>query len=173
MTNTATKNSKAKKKRLLLQFVEYMISGGAWFWVGYASFAFMDLVLGISFWPAKLSSYFIGASVNFLLQRFWVFRVKKNTKKQLGDAAKRYYSLMGVNFVLDQAIVGGLREIGVSPYIGQFISSGFFTVWNWLWYSMWVFRKQKKDIVYKKQHAPVLHRNKKLRNPATRIQKNA
>jgi putative flippase GtrA len=170
MAKTVKKNTKSKNRKLLFQLTEYMISGGAWFWVGYASFAFMDLVLGVSFWPAKLSSYFIGASVNFLLQRYWVFKVKKTSKKQLGDAAKRYYSLMVVNFVLDQLIVGGLRAIGISPYIGQFISSGFFTVWNWLWYSMWVFKKQKKEIVYKKQHAPVLHRDKNLRNPATRIQ---
>lgn len=70
------------------------------------------------------------------------FTQVKQTSKQLGDAAKRYYSLMIVNFVADQAIVGGLREVGVSPYIGQFVSSGFFTVWNWLWYSLWVFKRQ-------------------------------
>jgi putative flippase GtrA len=159
MTRVKSKKSQAKTKKFLIQFTEYMISGGAWFWVGYASFGFMDLVLGISFWPAKLSSYFIGASVNFLLQRYWVFKQKKNSKKELGDAAKRYYSLMVVNFVLDQVIVGGLRALGLTPYIGQFVSSGFFTVWNWLWYSLWVFKKQPKP-VYKKQHAPVLKRSK-------------
>ena len=158
-----------KTKKLAIQLTEYMISGGAWFWVGYASFAAMDLVFGVAFWPAKISSYFIGASVNFLLQRFWVFRVRKNTKKQLGDAAKRYYSLMAVNFVLDQAIVGGLRAVGITPYIGQFVASGFFTVWNWLWYSLWVFKKQKKEPTPRLQHAPVLHRNKKLRHPTTRL----
>ena len=158
-----------KTKKFIIQFTEYMISGGAWFWVGYGAFAFMDLVLGIEFWPAKISSYFIGASVNFLLQRFWVFKQKKNSKKELGDAAKRYYSLMAVNFVLDQIIVGGLREVGVSPYIGQFIASGFFTVWNWLWYSRWVFKKQKP--AHRKQHAPVLHRHKKVRHPHHKVKR--
>jgi len=154
-----------KFKKFVIQFTEYMISGGAWFWVGYGTFAFMDLVLGVEFWPAKIFSYVVGASVNFLLQRFWVFKQKKGSKKELGRAAKRYYSLMFVNFLLDQFIVGGLRSIGISPYIGQFISSGFFTVWNWLWYSRWVFKKQKKS-VHKKQHSPVLHRTKKVRHPA-------
>lgn len=150
--------TKQKTRKLIIQFAEYMVSGGAWFWVGYGAFAFMDLVLGVSFWPAKLSSYFIGVSVNFLLQRYWVFDQKKTTKKQLGDSAKRYYSLMVVNFALDQGIVGGLRAIGVTPYIGQFVASGFFTVWNWLWYTMWVFKKQKSP--YKKQHSPVLSKHK-------------
>ena len=153
-----------KNKKLIIQFTEYMISGGAWFWVGYGAFAFLDLVLGVSFWPAKIGSYIIGASVNFLLQRYWVFR-QKGGKKDLGDAAKRYYSLMFGNFILDQAIVGGLREIGVTPYIGQFVSSGFFTVWNWVWYSRWVFKKQstKTKTTHRHQHSHVLHRHKKAR----------
>jgi putative flippase GtrA len=161
--------TKKKTKKLIIQFAEYMISGGAWFWVGYGAFAFMDLALGISFWVAKISSYFIGASVNFLLQRFWVFK-QKGSKKDLGSAAKRYYSLMAFNFVLDQGIVGGLREIGVTPYIGQFVASGFFTVWNWLWYSLWVFKKQKPTTkrTHKHQHSPALHRNKHARRSAAK-----
>lgn len=152
-----------KTRKLLIQLTEYMVSGGAWFWFGYGAFAALDLVFGVAFWPAKIGSYVIGASFNFLLQKFWVFRTKKNTKKELGDSAKRYYSLMTVNFVLDQAIVGGLREVGISPYIGQFVAASFFTVWNWLWYSLWVFKKDPNSTSSKKQHSPVLHRHKKLR----------
>lgn len=164
-----TKKDQRRFKKLAIQFTQYMISGGAWFWVGYGAFAALDLVFGVAFWPAKISSYFIGASVNFLLQRFWVFRQKKKSGKDLGNAAKRYYSLMTANFILDQAIVGGLREIGITPYIGQFVASGFFTVWNWLWYSMWVFKKQKRQPAPNKQHAPVLHRSKKVRYPSSAV----
>jgi putative flippase GtrA len=149
-----------KTRKLMVQFTEYMISGGAWFWVGYGSFALFDLVFHVPFWPNKISSYIIGASINFLLQRYWVFR-QKSRKNLIGDSAKRYYSLLFFNFILDQGIVGGLREIGVSPYIGQFISSGFFTVWNWLWYSLWIFKKKKP--AHRHQHSPVLHRNKAVR----------
>ena len=139
-----------------------MVSGGAWFWVGYGSFALLDQVFRVPFWPTKISSYIIGASVNFLLQRYWVFgHVRHNHKAR--QVARRYYSLMFVNFILDQAIVGGLRAIGVTPYIGQFVSSGFFTVWNWLWYSAWVFQKKQRAPGPRHQHAPVLHRHKKAR----------
>jgi len=157
-----------KTRKLIVQFTEYMISGGAWFWVGYGAFAVLDKVFHIPFWPTKISSYIIGASINFLLQKFWVFRQKSN-KKQLGGAAKRYYSLLFLNFLLDQGIVGGLRAVGVTPYIGQFISSGFFTVWNWLWYSLWVFKKHKPT--HKHQHSPVLHRHKKIRGTVKRVKK--
>ncbi len=63
-----------------------------------------------------------------------------------------WFKYLGLFATTYQGIVGGLRAIGITPYIGQFISSGFFTVWNWLWYSMWVFKKQKP--AHKKQHAP-------------------
>ncbi len=135
---------KKKQQRELRRFAEYMVSGGAQFWSGYAAYALFDAVFGISFWWAKSISYFLGVTVNYLLERFWVFRVKNVSKKQIQTSAGKYYGLMLVNFVLDLGIVGGLREIGVTPYIGQFISSAFFTVWNWLLFTLWVFAKKKR-----------------------------
>lgn len=119
-----------------------MVGGGAQFWSGYAAFAVFDQVMGISFWPAKSISYFLGVSVNFVLERFWVFKQKRITKKQIETTASRFYLLMLVNFVLDLAIVGGLRELGLTPYIGQFVAAGFFTVWNYLLFKRWVFSKK-------------------------------
>jgi putative flippase GtrA len=43
---------------------------------------------------------------------------------------------------MDYGIVAGLKAAGITPYIGQFISSGFFTVWNYFWYRFWVFPTQ-------------------------------
>jgi putative flippase GtrA len=152
--------SAKKSHKLLIQFAEYMVSGGAWFWVGYVSFAILDKVFHLPFWPTKLSSYVIGASFNFALQHYWVFRQGKSNNKQLGDSAKRYYVLMVGNFFLDQAIVGGLRAVGITPYIGQFVASGFFTAWNWLWYSNWVFKKKKK-LPPHRTYGPALAKQKK------------
>ncbi len=44
-----------------------------------------------------------------------------------------------MDFALDYFIVYWLKGVGITPYIGQFISSGFFTVWKYLWYRLWVF----------------------------------
>jgi len=33
-------------------------------------------------------------------------------------------------------IIGGLKAIGITPYIGFFISGIFFTVWSWFWYKI-------------------------------------
>lgn len=134
---------RSRQKKEAKRFVEYMVGGGAQFWSGYAAFALFDQILGMVFWPAKSISYFLGVTVNFGLQRFWVFGQKRITKHQMETTAGRFYALMFVNFLLDLAIVGGLREIGLTPYIGQFISAGFFTVWNYLLFKLWVFARRR------------------------------
>lgn len=135
---------KKKQKREVRRFAEYMVSGGAQFWSGYASFAVLFSFFQMNFWWAKSLSYFLGVSVNFILERFWVFKRKNISKKQIETSATKFYILMLVNFVLDLAIVGGLYEIfNVTPYIGQFISAGFFTVWNYLLFKLWVFARRR------------------------------
>lgn len=127
-----------KKKLELVRIVEYLVSGGAYFWTGYAVFAVADQLLGFSLWWAKLVANLAGWTVNFLLQRYWVFR-NPHLKGHMAEVTGRYVAITLVNFVLDYFIVAGLKAIGITPYIGQFVSAGFFTVWNYLWYKYWVF----------------------------------
>jgi putative flippase GtrA len=136
------KKLKRKQVKEVVRFVEYMIGGSAQFWSGYLAFAVLDVLLGISFWWAKALAYFIGVTINFVLQRFWVFKQKRITKHQVEATAERFYGLMFINFILDLAIVGGLREMGLTPYIGQFVSAGFFTVWNYALFKFWVFHNK-------------------------------
>lgn len=142
---------KTKQKKEWVRFGEYMVGGGAQFWSGYAAFAVFDQLLSITFWPAKSLAYFLGATVNFVLERFWVFKQKRITKKQIETTAGRYYLLMLVNFALDLAIVGGLRELGLTPYLGQFVAAGFFTIWNYLLFKLWVFARQRRSQARSKQ----------------------
>lgn len=139
------KKLKRRQLKEVIRFAEYMVGGTAQFWSGYAAFAVLDVLLGVSFWWAKALAYFVGVTVNFGLQRFWVFKQKRITKRQVESTAEKFYGLMFLNFVLDLAIVGGLREFGLTPYIGQFVSAGFFTVWNYALFKIWVFRKLRKN----------------------------
>ncbi len=127
-----------KQKREVRRIVEYMVSGGAYFWSGYLMFFALDKGLGLSLWWAKLLANITGWIVNYMLQRYWVFNNPKLAKHQT-EVTTRYLTITGVNFVLDYLIVNSLRTIGITPYIGQFVSSGFFTMWNYLWYRFWVF----------------------------------
>jgi putative flippase GtrA len=129
---------KKKQQREIKRFTEYMISGGAYFWSGYATFFIIDKILGGSFFWAKSIATLVGWTVNYLLQRYWVFNNPK-LKKHQTEVTNRYITITLVNFVLDFLIVWGLKQIGITPYIGQFIASGFFTFWNYAWYKYWVF----------------------------------
>ena len=130
---------KSKNRKLVIQFVEYMVSGGVYFWVGYAILNYLYYVLDWSLWWATILSNVVGWSANYILQRFWVFN-NKSLKGHQTQVTSRYIIITLVDFVMNYFILYGLRQIGISPYIGQFISSGFFTVWNYLWYRFWVFK---------------------------------
>lgn len=128
-----------KKQRFeLKRITEYMISGGAYFWSGYAAFFILDTILHATFFWAKSVSTLVGWSVNYVLQRYWVFNNPKLDKHQ-NEVTGRYIGVTLMNFVLDFMIVFGLKEAGLTPYIGQFVAAGFFTVWNYLLYKYYVF----------------------------------
>jgi putative flippase GtrA len=140
-----------KQRRELTRITEYLVSGGAYFWSGYLTFFIIDKGLGGSFFWAKSVSTLVGWTVNYLLQR-------NNPKlaKHQTEVNGRYAVITITDFVLDYFIVLGLKNVGISPYIGQFVSSAFFTVWNYLWYKYWVFPAK----FHKKRSAlrPVAHR---------------
>jgi putative flippase GtrA len=139
------KKLKRKHVKEVKRFTQYMMGGGVQFWSGYAAFAAFDLIFHMPFWPARVISYAVGISLNFFIERFWVFKTgRKLAKRQLGASAQRYYILMVIDFILDQAIVGGLRAAGLTPYLGQFVSAGFFTVWNYLLFKLWVFQTARR-----------------------------
>lgn len=140
---------KANKKREITRIVEYLISGGAYFWSGYLMFFVLDQIFGLNLWWAKLGANITGWIVNYLLQRYWVFN-SAELKKHQTEVTSRYIFITLVNFLLDYLIVAALQAVGITPYIGQFISSGFFTIWNYVWYKFWVFPEQFKK--NRKQH---------------------
>lgn len=134
--------SAKKRKKLIVQFTEYMITGGVWFWSGYFLIVLLDDHIGL-FW-ANFIGNAVGITLNFLLERFWVFRTKRPAK--LGVLATRYIIYTALNaFLLNFLILYALEEyLDIKPEIGQFIASGFFTVWNYFWYKNWVFKGKKK-----------------------------
>lgn len=132
-----TKKRQSKTKKLLIQFVEYAVAGGVWFWSGYIIIVYLDDKIPL-FW-ANLIGNAVGISLNFLLSRYWAFKTKRPT--DLATATRRYvvYTLLNA-FLLNYLILQGLRSVGIEPEIGQFIAAGFFSIWNFVWYRLWVFK---------------------------------
>ncbi len=129
---------RAKQKQEVKRITEYLFSGGAYFWSGYLAFFAFDKGLHLSLWWAKLAANMIGWLVNYSLQRYWVFNNPSLAKHQT-QVTTRYAIITILNFGIDYVIVASLRSVGLTPYLGQFVSSGFFTVWNYFWYRFWVF----------------------------------
>ena len=122
----------------ILQFLQYMVGGTSYFWTGYAVFAVCYSGLGWAWVPAKMVADVAGWTVNYVIQRYWAFN-NPNLAKHEGETVGKYTVLTVFNLLLDYSIIWWLNRIGVSPYIGFFISAGFFTIWNYVWYRMWVF----------------------------------
>jgi putative flippase GtrA len=128
-------------RQSLKQFGKYMAGGSLYFWVGYAVFAICYSGFGWGWLPAKILADAIGWSLNYVVQRYWAFNsdhLKLSEMQHVG----RYLFIETIGFLLDYAIIGGLKAIGVTPYVGFFLSAGFFTVWSYLWYKYWVFPKK-------------------------------
>ncbi len=143
-----------KHRKLIVQFTEYMISGGVWFWSGYILIILLDNHIGL-FW-ANLVGNAVGISLNFMLNKLWVFKTKQHDNLQ--ETAVRYVIYTVLNaFLLNYAILYALiTYANIGPEIGQFIASGFFTIWNYYWYKKWVFKhtaqpKRAKKFVPKKR----------------------
>jgi putative flippase GtrA len=115
-----------------------MVGGSIYFWSGYLIFALCYTGLGWKWLPAKLAADVVGWTLNYIVQRYWAFN-NPALKKREAQTAGRYAAITVFNLVLDYLIIWSLDSVGVSPYIGFFISSAFFTIWNYLWYRFWVF----------------------------------
>ena len=132
----------SRYKKYVIQFAEYMFTGGVWFWSGYIIIVTLDNHIGL-FW-ANFIGNAVGITLNFLLERYWVFRTKRPTK--LGITTTRYIIYTALNaFLLNYFILYALQEwFAIDPSVGQFIASAFFTVWNFIWYKAWVFKGRER-----------------------------
>ena len=66
---------KKQYNKLWIQFLEYIVAGGAWFWSGYFIIVFLTPVIGL--WWANLLGNGVGLTINFILERNWVFKKSK------------------------------------------------------------------------------------------------
>ncbi len=128
----------------IVQFLEFMVGGTAYFWSGYIVFAICYSGFHWDWLPAKMAADVIGLSFNYLIQRYWAFNSKILAHHE-GQTISKYGLVSAMNLVLDYLIIAGLKGVGVSPYVGFFISAGFFTIWNYVWYRFWVFIGNAKN----------------------------
>ena len=132
-------------KKGVVQFVFFNAGGIAFFVVGYAVFTLLYGPLHWSWVGAKVVGDTLGWTVNFVIQYFLAFREERHGHKPHVIAGK-FTVISLVNLVIDYALVGVLKWFGISPFLGLVIASQFFTLWKWVWYKVWVFRKVEKSV---------------------------
>ena len=128
-----------RQSRLLIQFAEYMVGGGVYFWGGLAVFALCFEVFHWNWFVAKVLADIFGWSANFLIQRYWAFY---NSKLQGHDRRVifRYILVNGIDLIFDYFIVAAFIYNHITPYAGFVVSAAFTTVWDYFWYRFWVFK---------------------------------
>jgi putative flippase GtrA len=131
------------KHKAAVQFGKYLAGGSVYFWSGYAIFALGYSVLHLWWLWAKLAADAVGWTLNYLAQRYWAFASDHPRLSEMQHVA-RYLVIESIGFILDYLIIAGLKALGVTPYIGFFVSAAFFTVWSYLWYKYWVFPASKE-----------------------------
>lgn len=124
----------------IAQFMRYNVGGIAFFAVGYGVFVLLYGVFSWKWWAAKIVADLLGWITNYLVQRFWAFRHESRDHKE-HKLLVRFSTVSLMNVPLDYALVGLLKFIGVTPFIGLWLSSLFFTFWKFVLYKHYVFRK--------------------------------
>ncbi len=134
--------AQSTKQKAVKQFAFYNLGGVAFFIIGYTVFALLYGIFSWPWWIAKIIADITGWAANYAVQRFVAFREesKHHTESKL---FARFSIISLINVPLDYAIVGGLKLLGISPFLGLWISSLFFTVWKFIWYKLWVFQAPK------------------------------
>jgi putative flippase GtrA len=130
------------QRKTAVQFGKYLAGGNLYFWSGYVIFALGYSVLHLWWLWAKIAADAVGWTLNYLAQRYWAFNSDHPRLHEMQHVS-RYLFIETIGFILDYAIIAGLKAVGITPYIGFFISAGFFTIWSFLWYKYWVFPEDK------------------------------
>lgn len=129
--------------KLIIQFIEYMIGGGVYFWTGLAVFALCYSVLHWHWLIAKGLADIIGWTLNYLIQRYWAFN-DKGLKNLEGRTRFRYILINTIDLFFDYGIVAIFKHFSIFIYVGFLASATFTTVWDYLWYKFWVFKPDAK-----------------------------
>jgi len=121
----------------VVQFLKYNVGGLMYFVGAWSIITFGAPKIGL--WWANLIGNAVGITLNYVVQRYWTFA---NVGNKNSIFSWRFVVLTLVNLVISYYILRGLGSVGVALWFAQFISAGFFTGWNWVWYKYWVFAEK-------------------------------
>jgi len=133
------KQSKKIWQKKLWEFVRLQIAGNILFVGTNVFFITGDLILHVPQVIAYPVASILAHFLFFVADKEWVF-AEGGKRRKTRDELTRFIVFMGFNYIINLAIIFALKkEFGISPYVGQFVSAGFFTFWNYIGLKYWVF----------------------------------
>jgi putative flippase GtrA len=115
----------------------YIGVGLVGFCVDFGLLVFFREVIGTPVWVATTIAFWASLAVVFLSNKYLTFGARGMGHRQL----IRYFMLLGVNYVATLGIIALAQRIGVGYQVGKVAAVALTTVWNYLAYQLWVFRK--------------------------------
>lgn len=157
MPRKTKKTKRSSRLRLFIQFIKVNIAGNILFLTTYIGFPVFHEVLGWERITSLVVASLIGNVIFFILDKEWVFNTSSNSRKTRREVM-RFIIFMTLNFFINIAIVEGLaRLFDITPYVGQFVAAGFFTVWNFIGLKFWVFQENHRHAISVKRVAKKLN----------------
>lgn len=125
----------------LIEFIKLQLAGNILFWGTYLGFFLLYEIAGWAEIIALSTASIVAHVLFFIANSEWVFDEKGERKKTQGELT-RFILFMGLNYFINLGIIWALSHFfGITPYIGQFISAMYFTIWNFVGLKYWVFRE--------------------------------
>lgn len=139
---------KHKKKRglrgkkapaIIVEFLKLQLAGNIPFWGTYLLFALFDQGLGFDYFMSLLIATVLANILFFVIDDRWVFKNKRNHRKTTTEVW-RFVAFMTFSSLLTFTMTWQLHQLlGITPYIGQFISAAFSTLLTFTGLRFWVF----------------------------------
>lgn len=131
--------------KIAIEFVKLQVAGNILFWGTYIGFFGLRELADWSTITALATASILAHILYFVADKEWVFSDKTGRRKT-SDELSRFILFMGLNYFINLGIIAWLDSyFGITPYIGQFISGLFFTVWSFVGLRYWVFHEAKRQ----------------------------
>jgi putative flippase GtrA len=119
-----------------VQFVRYLSVGVLSVVVDVSLLVVLHSVVHLALLIATVIAFWSALVVNYLLNHRWTFGVGG----RLGSRVPRYAVLVGINFAITVAVVGGLTAAGLPYLLAKGIAVAVAGTVNFVGYRVWVFR---------------------------------
>lgn len=122
--------------------VMYMAAGAATTLTDYLVFTVVFSYANGGLLAATVFAYIAGLLVSYLLNRYWVFR-RGGNRQSAAASLWRYTVFLGINLAITYAMLWGLEQMGVTPYLGKLVVGAFMFFWIYWGNTVFVFHGER------------------------------